>query len=211
MTFDPYAHIDASEDPDAWSAWLQELIARFDASPEAAGLSPDTEPVWTDLVLDGAMQSNGESLATLTPGGVEDVLLEYFPRKVSAPPSEGVHIVRELRAFLAFAERAFGMPHLRACAEALPPGMEERVSAAMADTRKYGLAKAQVMRGIEAGFEMSTDEGLDAWMRLQSAGALPGAFAAVERGGRPAMTAKASAQRKAARKRQKQARRKNRR
>ncbi len=89
---------------------------------------------------------------------------------------------------------------------------------ALSDPRNFGMAKSLVMAGHAAGFDVETQEGVEAWMRAAQAGPLPasvrlplldGPSWSVDGPSRtltPAERAKKKSQRKAARK----ARKKNR-
>ena len=212
MTFDPRAELDPFEDEEAWSAWIDQLMDQFADSPEAHALGPDVDVSWSGLFLEFAATHHSDSLATLRPDAVESVLLIDFPRTVSVLPEGAGDIVRELRAFFAFAERAFKLSNLAACARVLEPDMVQRVTAALADTSMYGVAKSFLMSGAEHSFDMDNEEDLEAWSEIQYS-EIVGDFDAdilSEVTGSPPSNRKANPARKAARKRQKKARRKNR-
>jgi hypothetical protein len=44
---------------------------------------------------------------------------------------------------------------------------------ALSDTSKSGMAKSLFMGGREAGFDMGSKEGIEAWMRAMQSGPLP--------------------------------------
>ncbi|WP_437763429.1 hypothetical protein WMF27_41030 [Sorangium sp. So ce281] len=109
------------------------------------------------------------------------VLLDVFPRKVSCEPSSAPEIVEELRAFWSFARREFGLPNADECLAILNEEMSRTMERELADSRNFGMAKSFVMGGMAAGFDMTTEEGMGAFMRVYNT-SLP----AVARGPAPA-------------------------
>lgn len=45
----------------------------------------------------------------------------------------------------------------------------KKLEAALSDTSKFGMAKSLFMGGREAGFDIDSKEGIEAWMRLMQA------------------------------------------
>lgn len=180
----------------------EELLRRFDTSPEAASLS---EFGACQLVMDYAADYFGATIATLKPAELREIVFGIFPRKVSIEPSAARGLVEELRGFYAFLKRQFDFRPADACLQVLAGDAVTKLEAALSDSGKFGMAKSLLMAGHQAGFDMRTQEGIGAWMREVSSKPLPASvrlpgFAAPDR------TAERDAER--AQKKQKKAARK---
>lgn len=195
-------------DPDAREDLEDELIRRFTASPEAKGLS-DAEAC--RLVMDLAADFIGVTIATLRAAELREIVFEIIPRKVTVDASEARLIIEQNRAFYAFLEREFGLAQAGACLRVLGGDAIEKLEAALSDRSKFGLAKSLFMAGREAGFDMDTKEGVDAWMRTVQSQGLPASVRLPSFGAppRPARAAAARAK-KDHRKAERKARRRNR-
>lgn len=204
---DPLAELAALEsedeaiDDEARGDLERELLRRFVCSPEARGLG---ERHSCGLVMDLAAQYLGRTIATLDAAGLETVLFDLFPEKVSIEASEAGRLVDELRAFYTFLRRAFGLAQADDCLRLLDGDVAVRFEEALSDERRFGPAKSLVMQGMKAGFDVRTPEGIKAWMESARSQPLPPAidlpgFEAPRRP--PKESAKArKARRKAARK-----------
>jgi hypothetical protein len=140
-----------------------ELIKRFVASDEAKGRG---EAVWCRQVLDLAWNYVGATAASLDAGALDEVLFTYLPRKVMVDASDARAIVEECRAFFGFVAREFSHRPARACLRLLDDEAVDDLEEALADDDSFGMAKSFVMAGSEAGFDMSTQEGIDEWLRV---------------------------------------------
>ena len=49
----------------------------------------------------------------------------------------------------------------------------KKLEAALSDTSKFGMAKSLFMGGREAGLDMNSKEGIDAWLRVMQSQPLP--------------------------------------
>jgi hypothetical protein len=90
-------------------------------------------------------------------------VFEVFPRKVSVEPESAPAIVAGLRAFLAFLEREYPGDRARRRLAILDGNAAQRLARLLADPSNFGPAKAFMMSGRAAGFDMSSQVGLDAW------------------------------------------------
>lgn len=183
---------DGELDLDAYQALEQAVSDRFEASPEAEGL--ELKYLYRTVMELGA-QYLGETIATLSADGLREVLFEVFPRKLSIDPKEAGATVDETRALYRFLQREFDLPQAKACLSVLGPTSARRLEAALADKSKYGMAKAMVMVGLDAGVDMSSQESLEAWMRSVEGKPLPPSIPLP--GARVAKKAKRKAARKA--------------
>jgi hypothetical protein len=150
-----------SVDPDDRGPIEEELLRRFAASPEGRALN---EVEACEFVLDLAADFLGHTLATLDARGLHDVLFELLPRKVSVGVEDAGWILEELRAFYTFLEREFKLTHAPACLALLSGPALLKLEAALSDRSLFSPAKAVLMAGRAAGFDIDSKEGLEAWL-----------------------------------------------
>jgi hypothetical protein len=194
-------------DAEEHGAVATELLRRFEASPESALVAGKHD---CGLLMDYAINEFGITITTLRPAQLDELVFEVFPRKLSAPASEAPFIIAELRAFYAFLGREYRFEHADACLRVLGGDAVEKLRAGLSDKRRFGMAKSFVMEGLEAGYDVSSPEGLDAWFRVRATqpGSKPGS-GLLELGG-PSASKHAARAKKAARKASRKSRRKNR-
>lgn len=157
-------------DPEARRPLEAELVRRFAASPEAEGL---TDTFSCHLVMDYAADYLGLTIATLEPGDLREIVFTIIPRKVATDASAAASIIEEIRAFYGFLRRELGLEQADACLRVLGGDAVEKLEAALSDTSKFGMAKSLFMGGREAGFDMDTEEGIEAWMHAMRSQPLP--------------------------------------
>jgi hypothetical protein len=179
-----------------------ELVRRFAASPEAEAL---THVQACDWVMDFAANYFGATIATLRPAQLREIVFEIIPRKVSLEASEARWIIEENRAFYAFLKRELGLEQADGCLRVLGGDAVKKLEVALSDPRNFGMAKSLLMAGREAGFDVQSKEGIEAWMRQVQSKPLPASVRIPSLGqlSHPAEPAAARAtrnQRKAARK-----------
>jgi len=195
-------------DPEERRPLEDELLRQFVASPEAEAV---TDVQACRFVMDYAAEYFGATIATLGPSELREIVFEIIPRKVSVEASAAAWIIETNRALYAFMKRALGLGQAGACLRVLGRDAAQRLEAALSDTSKFGPAKALFAAGREAGFDMASREGIEAWMRLVSSQPVPRsvrlpAVGAPTPSSSPASARAKKRQRKAARK----ARKKNR-
>ncbi len=186
-----------------FQAYVEAFIDAFRASPEGAAL-PEVD--WVDSVAEYARTYFSATLASLQPGEFDEIVWEIFPRKVSVDPAEGTAIVRELRAFWAFVGREYGLEQAASCLRVVGDGAEARLTEYLGDPRRFGMAKGFFMAGKDAGFDMTSEAGIQTW-----AAAYNGGLAMARETEQRRRDDKDTAARKAKRKREKAARKKARR
>jgi len=139
-----------------------ELVRRFAGSAEASGLR---DVHWCHTVMDLAASHLGVTIASVGAPELREILFELLPRKVSVAPSAAGEIVAECREFFAFMKRELSLREADACLRLLGAGAVKKLEAALSDPRNFGMAKSIMMAGADAGFDMSSKEGVEAWMR----------------------------------------------
>jgi hypothetical protein len=185
-----------------------DLVRRFAASPEARTL---TDIQACHFVMDLAANYFHATIATLGPRELHEIVFDIIPRKVSIEASAASWIIEENRAFFAFLKREFALEQADDCLRVLGGDAVKKLAAALSDTTKFGVAKSLFMGGREAGFDMRSKEGIEAWMRVMQSKPLPASVGlpSLGPGSRPIDKAAARAK-KNARKNARKARRKNR-
>ncbi|MEZ4327797.1 MAG: hypothetical protein R3B40_21440 [Polyangiales bacterium] len=187
------------------------LMERFAAAPEAQDVE---DPHACRFLMDFAANYLGHTVASLGAADLRRVVFQLFPRKVSIEPSEASWVVDTLRAFYTFLKRELGLKQADACLAVLGGDAVKKLEAALSNPGNFGMAKSMVMAGAEAGFDVQSQEGLEAFMQSMSSMPLPASFPVP---GLPQPTSKTATQGKAAsqekkgkRKAARSARRKNR-
>lgn len=150
-------------DPEARIPLEDELGRRFATSPEAEELA---EVKWCYFLMEYAATYCQTTIATLEPEDLEEVIFEIFPQKVSVEASAAYSIIKEIRAFYTFLKREFGLDQADECLRVLGGTAAADLENALADPGNWGMAKSMFMAGRDAGFDMDTQEGIDAWMRV---------------------------------------------
>ena len=115
----------------------------------------------------------GFTLPQMTDLDVQLVLESLFPRKISLlSPDDADDAIPELIAFWQFLKREYQLSHADAILEYLHE-LEPNFRDIMNDTSKFGMAKSFFMMGQKAGFDMSTQEGLNAFTLHYNANIAP--------------------------------------
>jgi hypothetical protein len=184
-----------------------ELVRRFAASPEAKELKQIHA---CHFVMDLAASYLGQTIATLQASDLREVLFELFPRKVSIEASRARWIVEEMRALYTFLKREFGLPQADSCLRVLGGDAVGKLEAALSDSSNFGMAKSLFMAGSDAGFDMQSPEGIEAWMESIRGKPLPASVAVPDLGASQPSSRKAAKAKKDKRKAARKARRKNR-
>jgi len=138
------------------------MMDRFARSPEGSGEHLE----WAEMVVEHVADHHGLAITALTPRLVREILFETIPRQVSVGPDDAPAVVAALRALLAFAAREFRSARARKALGSLAADAPQQVARALRDPRKFGPAKAMVMAGARAGYDMTSEEGLAAWMKV---------------------------------------------
>jgi hypothetical protein len=189
-------------DREACEPLEDELVRRFAASPEAQDLGEIRACLF---VMDFAAEFFGATIAALDAPGLHEIIFRIIPRKVSIQASAACWIIEEIRAFYAFLKREFNLKQADACLRVLGGDAVEALESALSDPGNFGMAKSLVMAGHEAGYDVSSPEGVEAWMQSVQGQPLPPSVrlpspGSPARGSGKSAKAKKKSKRKAARK-----------
>src|SRR6266487_3734030 len=174
----------------------QALMEQFSASPEGQAITQTgTELGWAGAMIHYAINYPGATPPTMTTGDLEEVVFGLFPRKVITERGDGAEIIQELRAFWHFLERVSQLPQSRQMLAHLTPQAARRLERELQEPANFGMAKSFVLMGKQAGFDMESPEGMQAWVKAYNATVAP-ADPASKKKSRGAPTGIRSAQRR---------------
>jgi len=150
--------------------YQNQLVRLFKASPEGQQLGDEAiEASWTVPFLEFAMQYVGVTPPQMSAASLREILFELFPRKVSTESEAAPEIIRELRLFWTFLQREFHLENAAECLKVLNSQAERRLQKELANPANYGMAKSIVMMGAQRGFNMTTEKGIEEWIKTYNA------------------------------------------
>jgi hypothetical protein len=154
--------------------YIDALMTEFADSPEGSEFCEQYDGAlgYAALFMEYLAQYEGLSVAEARARDTREVVFQLFPRKVSVDADEAEAIIDELRAFWQFLKRTRELPQADEILELLGEGAVERLEDKLADEGSFGMAKSFFMAGKSAGFDMSTQEGLNQFMAVYHAGLL---------------------------------------
>ena len=140
---------------DAWDGYPIEWQSadgrvRF-AAPLDIGEPSEDRDMLDDVLVEFADVYHGATFDTITAAQLEALLLETIPAQLAVEYDEAPHILAATRTLL-------GDSPLAAMLDA---AFEKRLARALDDDSKFTPGKQLVMAGIAAGFDMSTEEGVE--------------------------------------------------
>ncbi len=173
MAFDMYQQVfdrDGLPHEKKAGPYLDQLMELFVQSPEGQKLlSEGMEPGWASMMLDFGMNYQGVTPPGMTPDGLREILFDLVPRKVSTSADDAEEIVRELQAFWSFLQREFHLENATACLKVLDERAARELKKKLSNPANFGIAKSFVMMGMERGFDLSSEEGINEWMERYNA------------------------------------------
>src|SRR5438270_12234917 len=150
--------------------YQDQLVQLFEQSPEGQALwNEGIEPAWTNMLIDFGINYLSVTPPQMSPDDMRAILFDLFPRKVSASADEAPEIIRELQAFWQFLQREFHLENAAACLNALDNKAVRQLKEEMSNPANFGIAKSFVMMGQERGFDMTSEEDMNAWMATYNA------------------------------------------
>ncbi len=150
------------------------LMEQFAASPEGQAITQmGTELGWAGAMIHYAITYPGATPPTMTTSDLEDVVFGIFPRKVITERGDAAEIIQELRAFWRFLERVYQLPQARQMLAHLTEHSTRRLERELQEPSNFGMAKSFVLMGMQAGFDMESPEGMQAWVKAYNATVAP--------------------------------------
>ena len=154
---------------EAVEKYLDTACTAFARSPEGRALLPEGHFAFNvQQFLELGMSCVGVHTENMIPADAEEILLRVFPRKVSMDATECDNTIDELVAFWRFCDRVHGIEHAAEIAERIE-AIRKQFQEAMDDPANYGMAKSLFMMGKQAGFDMTTQEGCNAFVNAFNA------------------------------------------
>ena len=174
MAIDLY-RIDNIEDydqaVDALEDFVIDLVEEFAESPEGkAYLAAHPEMAdyvgsWIDNLLYFAYNYQSVTLPRMTKEDVDVVVTQLFPRKVSLMnPDEADSTIPELIAFWEYLKREYKHRQATKIINFLKK-IQPKFKGLMNDPQNFGMAKSFMMQGISEGFDMASQEGVEAFQQ----------------------------------------------
>jgi hypothetical protein len=151
---------DGMLDEDLFEDHFNALMTRFEASAES---SEEVLAIAEMLVEHTAMEF-GATIVSLSPEEMSEVLFKAVPARVTIDPGAAPVIIATMRALLAFAERELGSTTAAECLAALSPSSADRLARELADERNFGEAKSLYLQGARAGYDMTSERGIAAFI-----------------------------------------------
>jgi hypothetical protein len=153
--------------------YIDGLMEEFAASPEAQPIIQQYGNVaWSAMMMEYAVNYLGHTPPSMSLADFNEVVFDLFPRKVSTEPDSAEAIVIELKAFWTFVDRQYNVPVAKKILPALDDRAVHRLQEKLADPSNYGMAKSFFMMGSKAGFDMTTQQGMDEFRLAYNAGIL---------------------------------------
>jgi len=150
--------------------YKEQLMELFEQSPEGQTLQDEgIESGWASMMIDFGLDYLGKTPPQMSPGDLREILFDLFPRKVSAEADEAPDIIRELQLFWQFLQREFSLENAAACLKVLDNNAVRELKEEMRNPANFGIAKSFVMMGQERGFDMTSEEDMNAWMATYNA------------------------------------------
>ena len=162
------------------------LMDQFAASPEGQAIKEKgTELGWAGAMIHYAISYLGATPPTMTESDLEEVVFGLFPRKVITERGDGTEIIQELRAFWHFLQRVYQLPQAQQMLARLTPQAARRLERELQEPANFGMAKSFVLMGKEAGFDMESPQGMQAWVQAYNTTVAPTMATASQHAGAP--------------------------
>ena len=139
-------------DLDAMQPLAADLEDGFRQSPESNALG-ETRIGISSLVIEIAAGYLNETIATLLPVGLEQILLDIFPRKVAIGPEHAETCINDLRAFYQYLKREHGLIQADACLDFLTDKCTDALAEALADDSEFDFGKGMLEIGKKLGYD----------------------------------------------------------
>lgn len=147
--------------------YVNELLQEFVQSPEGK-VHTETHPkggYWIGSFIELAYTYQERTLPKMTQGDVQSLMESTLPRKITIfDPSEAEDAIPELVAFWQFLKREYQLRSAGAIAKYLE-SLAPQFPSMMCDPARGGIAKAFIIMGHQAGFDMTTQEGIQAFQQ----------------------------------------------
>lgn len=145
--------------------YIYDTVEQFLNSPEGRAYLK-THPEcgnWVATCIEMGYLYGEMTPPTMTKGDAKELMESILPRKLTLlDPSEADDAIPELIAFWQFLDREYGFRSAKAIIKYLRT-LDTKFRDMMADPAKGGIAKSFILQGQQAGFDMTTQEGVSAF------------------------------------------------
>lgn len=172
MTFDIDALASCGEDWDKeLEAYTDELIELFAESLEGQAHFEEYQNIgWSQQFVSLGFIYQEVLLPDMLDDDVEAILFEHFPRKISLlSPDDADDVIPELIAFWQYLHREYQLPNAEDILDFLKAMDPKEFQAEMNNPANFGIAKSFFQGGLNAGFDMTTEEGAQAFQSVYNA------------------------------------------
>ncbi len=153
---------------EAVDSYINGLMQEFEESSEAQPLMEGNGGVgWAANMMSFAVDYLGCTPTQMTLTDFNEVIFSLFPRKMSTEPENAEDIITEMKAFWAFVSRQYGLPNAKKILDSLQSHtVVGKLERELANPANWGMAKSFIMRGTEAGYDMTSQEGMNEFMQV---------------------------------------------
>ncbi|MFM7448312.1 MAG: hypothetical protein ACKO24_06925 [Leptolyngbyaceae cyanobacterium] len=158
-------HLDYEKSESVLPNYLDQLVEQFAQSPEGKAHAQEYPEFgkWISSFTEMAYVYEGFTLPKMTRREVQIMMEHLLPRKITlGKPADAANTIPELVALWNFLGREYHLRQAAAIAAYLT-SIEGKFTDWMFDPAKGGMAKNFLMSGMQAGFDMTTQEGLNAF------------------------------------------------
>lgn len=148
----------------------QAPLQRKAASVLEALVDVVTDPetlAWASLLTEYAIAAHDALVHELSPSELGTLVFTTVPAEVTCAPEQATAVIAALRALLEQAAKSAQPARARQLLQGLPGDAEAQLRGRLGDPTTFGPEKALIMAGSWAGFDMSTDEGIDEFLTTQ--------------------------------------------
>jgi hypothetical protein len=162
--FEAVSSFDAEDDDLDLDGIVDDLVEAFLESPEAAEATDSDElRSWVGTLIGLGVEYGFGSPATWNEQAIEEIVCELMPKKITLESANDARpAIPAFRLFFRWASQVAFLPHA-AMIDAVLKESEPDFPSMMMDQRRFGMAKSFMTEGTAAGFDMSTEEGLQAF------------------------------------------------
>ena len=148
--------------------YIDDIVKQFSQSPEGQAHAVQYPEIgsWIFYLIDFGYKYEGFVLSQMTMDDMKTMMEDLLPRKVAlANKSEAEDAVPELVAFWSFLEREYNFKNAKGIINYLL-SVKDKFPDWMFDPARGGIAKNFFLSGIEAGFDMSSQEGMNTFKEI---------------------------------------------
>lgn len=173
MTFDLHQldNLEFDENNELIHEYVQEAIQAFADSPEGQAYSEEHPDFggWIRSFIDFGYSYEGFTLPKMTKADADLLMGSLLPRKITLMnASEADDAGSELIAFWSWLKREYKLKNADSIIAYLD-SIKDQFPQWMVDPNRAGMAKSFMMGGMQAGFDMTTQEGLNAFQMAYNA------------------------------------------